>query len=440
MGDLTKDEEKLVPLLKGLRFLIADPTSSRKSFRALLSEFSVKPDQIEVVENTPDAFHVLEGKTPHVIFAEYSIGAQACFEFVRIQNERLDPAAVRAVFLVTTQDSNSLVTSAATESIDAVIIKPFSFGALKERFLQVLTEKLAPTPYVTMLNKGRTCFKNEQLDEALAIFRKARALDPKPSLALAYEAETLQTKKLHQEALSCYIQALQHNPTHFRSLLGSFDSFIELGKNEEAYEAARKLAQHHTIPAKRIPDMIRISITTQHFEDLVGFYQTAGDLSVLDDTIASHLGAGLVICGLHFLKRGNKSAAIDAFRKAEVASKQNTRILMRILQALISAGLESEMKSFMSRVPDEVRNSPDVQLAEIEFLNKAGQNLQALEQCLRLIKQGTKLERVYEIAIRVSTDMKRKETLIEELVFRAGNNFPEKKAFFESLIGRTQSS
>ena len=420
MGELTKGEQKLIPLLKSARFLIVDPTSSRKSLRSLMSDFSVKPDQIEVVENVPDAMHVIEGRTPNVFFVEYTIGSQACFDMIRIQSERLEPGSLRAVFLITTQDSNSMVTSAATENVDAIIVKPFSFGMLKDRFCEILFQKLAPTPYVQALDKGRLLLKEEQFDEALAVFRQARTLDPKPSLALALEAETFQARKDHEEALKCYEEALKHNPSHFRSLLGSFDSYLALGKNDEAYVSARTLAQHHTIPAKRIPDMIRVSINTQHFEDLVGFYQTAGDLSSMDESIASHLGAGLVICGLHFLKRSNKDSAIDAFRKAEVASKQNPRILMRILQALVSAGLEAEMKSFMSRVPEEIRNSPDVQMAEIELLKKTGQNLRALEQSLRLIQQGIKVE-------------KRKDSLIEDLIFKAGNAFPDKKPYYESL-------
>ncbi|HLE01217.1 MAG TPA: hypothetical protein VJB59_13220 [Bdellovibrionota bacterium] len=431
--ELSKEEQEFSQSLANVRFLVADPSSSRKSFRALLSYFKVKPHLVDVVDSAHDSTEVLKKNKHNVIFADYSLGGSHCFELIQVQQDVLSPEEVRAFFLITSQDSNSLVSSAADESVDAIFVKPFNFGILKQRFIEVLSQKIDPSPYTKAIKQGRRELKMEKPEEAIKSFQQAKKLDPAPALACSYEGEAHQMLKHHPEAIRSFEEGLSYNPTHFRSLLGAVESFMETEDYEKAYAAGRKLVDHHTVPVKRIPQLIRLSVLNQKFEDVVQFYEVTSRLDQSDDTLATYLGAGLVICGLYFLRKGANTSALDAFRKAEVACKQQPRILTRILRALITAGLEAEMKAFLSRIPDEVKDSAEVRLAQIEFWARSGSQHKALEYALKMIQENIKDEKLFEWAIRISKDLKRKDTLIEDLVFKAGQAFPDKRAFFEGM-------
>jgi len=434
MEELTPEVKKLTDAFKELRFLIADPSSSRKSFRALLSELRVRPNQITIAEMASDAQELTDKIRPHVIIAESTLGVQVCLELLRKQTENL-PTEPHAFFLVSTQNSNSLVTSAADENIDAVLLKPFTYGSIRDRLLEVMTQKLFPSPYTSTLRLGREALLAGDRKKALQEFERAKTLDAAPALACAQLGEIFQQDGDHEAAIQQFQEGLKFNDKHFRCLIGIVESHTTLKDHVSAYRFARQLVQHHTIPLKRIPEMIRLSVLNQQFEDVVGFYETTTSLETLDETLSIYLSAGLVICGLYFLRRKDTPSAISAFRKAEIAAKQQPRILKRILEALISAGLESEMKAFLSRVPDEVRNSVEIRIAQIESLEKSGSIPKALEETLGMLN-SSKSDKLYEIAIRLSVKLGRKESLVEDLVWRAGEAFPDKRDVFSSLAAR----
>ena len=434
MDELSKGELQFSSSLKDLRFLIADPSSSRKSFRALLSLFRVKPHQIDVVDNYQHAVDLLKKNRANVIFADYSLGGNNCFELIQMQQDLVPPEQIRGFFLATSQDSNSMVSSAADESVDAILVKPFTFGIIKEKFVEILTQKIQPSPYVKAIEQGRGLLKAEKYEDAIQIFINAQGLDKAPALACACAGEVLQKLKRHPEAVANFQQGLSHNETHFRCLLGMVTSLMELQEFERAYAVGRTLIEHHTVPMKRIPELIRLSILNKKFEDVVDFYETTNSMNEVDANLSASLSAGLVICGMHFLRRADNANAISAFRKAEVACKQDPKILKRILQALVTAGLEAEMKAFLSRVPPEVQDSPEIRLAELAFLERSDSPHRTLETALRLIKENLKDEKLFETAIRISVQLNRKETLIQDLVWKAVQLFPEKKEHFEALL------
>ena len=155
-----------------LSILIADPSSSRKSIRSLLSQLGAKPAQVTVVENMSDALENTKIKKPNVIFGDSTVFGADYMQLVKLQRESVAPDACKAFFLLTSKDSNIIATNAADDEIDSVLIKPFTMDSLKTEVVEVLRRKIKPTPFESILDQARILFNEGKDEEALSLFLK----------------------------------------------------------------------------------------------------------------------------------------------------------------------------------------------------------------------------------------------------------------------------
>jgi tetratricopeptide (TPR) repeat protein len=421
-----EQEAELVKALSKQRILIADSSSSRKSLRKLLGQFQVASSMIDVVDSYSDACEMINGRRPNIIFAESSLPGESVLGLIEIQKNALQAGEPRVFFFSTTKDSNAILSGAAEETVDGMILKPFTFDLLLEVFATAMLRKLNPTPYEKLINEGQAHMRVKESEEALKLFRSAIPYSPKPALARYWEGQALEQLEQIDEALQCYELGLSHDPLHYRCLLGLFEGSFKNADNEKAYKTGQKLCAHHAVPFKHIPLLIRVSIRNKKFDEVLAFYKDADALHRVEPTATLSLAAGLVVCGMWMLKQGNKGQALDAFRKAEMSSQGNPKILLRIIVELASKGFETEMKAMMSRLPEGIKDSPEIRLAELDFhLSHAGSEPKALQAALELIQLGQDSAKVYRVAIELSTKLGRKDKHVRELFDQAVAKHPE---------------
>jgi DNA-binding NarL/FixJ family response regulator len=435
---LNSEEQFISDRIQNLSFLVADHTSSRRSVRKLLSYFRVKPGQIEVVEDFNTAKDLLESRKPNVVFAEYEIGGGGGMELLQ-QHQRITPSpGVRVFFLVTQKDSNALASTAAEQDCDAVLVKPLTFQNLEEHFIRVMKQKAQPTEYYRLIDQARAKIDASKFQEALGILETAKSKDAKPTLAYAMAGAVFLKLKQPNKALENFQAGLKLNPTHYKCMTGVMDVLLIRNDNVAAYEIGKEIAKHHPIPLPRLPDFIRLSIVNQRFADTLEFAERVDDASQMDEKVSLHISAGLVVCGIHLFKCGKNAEAVKALRKAEVCCKGNPKVLTRILSAYIGAGLEKETKSLLGRVPEAVKQSNEVRLAELSLLQKQGKPYEVLKHGLELVRQGVREASLYETLITISLELNRRIELVEDLVWRAGKDFPDKKADFERYLPKKE--
>jgi len=422
-----------------LKFLIADPSTGRKSIRKLLSDIGVKTSQVDVAEGFGDAKEILEKHKCNIVFADSSLGNKQGLELLILHKQVVPADRIRAAVYFTAKDSNSMAATVADDDVDGIIIKPFTFGILQEKIIAVLTKKIHPSPADKLLEEGKLYFSQNKLDDAITAFRQTIQLDPSAAIAYSMLGASLAKNQEPDEAILAFDQGLKCNPTHFRSLCGKLDLLLSLNRVAEAYEVGKTIALNHTIPLGRIPDLIRLSILNSKFDDVCDFYKYAETLAASADLARRPIAAGLVVAGLHFLRTKNVAQAIDAFRKAENASMGSPQIVSRIIIALADAKLESEFNALLGRASPEVRQSPAVLTAEVNFIDKTQGPQKGLDAAYGLIRQGVVVEKIFEIAIRRSIELKRKPESIQELLDLAMSKIPERKEFFENL-GKGSSS
>ncbi|MCM2278527.1 MAG: tetratricopeptide repeat protein [Oligoflexia bacterium] len=436
MDDLSKEEIEFSKSLQDLRFLIADASSGRRSIRKLLSHFRVKANLIEVADTAADAVRLLQEKRPHIVFADDSIGEDgAALGLVETHARSLESERLRVFFLMTARESNAMVTGAAVENVDSVLVKPYTFDVLSHQFHRVLTEKINPTPYADAVQAGKALLERGQYQEAIEAFREAMRLDPRPALACSYLGAAFEAQGEMDQAEEAYLEGLASNPVHFRCLGGLLDCLLRKNEIERAYEVGRKIVEHHVVPMKRVPDMIRLSVLNHKFEDVLGFFGYSDALARADKGASIYLAAGLVVCGLYFLQRRDLPGATDAFRKADVVAQGNPKVQKRILMALVSAGLEGEVNSYAAKLPPELKNCPEVRIAELRRLAQNSSPAKVVERARELVRNGIKDKEVYALLLEKSKQIALSDALLEGLFQDAVRDFPQERAYFENALG-----
>lgn len=430
---LTAREKKFAEGIKELRFLIADPTSSRKSLRALLSHHGIKPERILVTEGLQESIDAIAAHKPNVLFADLSVGESQGLSLVEHHRAAVPPDEIRVFFLSTTENSRLLFSGAAEEHVDGIIVKPFTFDSLNGIFVEQCSDRLDPTVYQKAIHLTQAHLDAGELDKALSLCQSAKRIDPKPTLAWAIEGRILLGKKDTAAALRSFEAGLAIDPHHYRSLVGALDCYIALGEHAKGYEVVRKLSETHTIPLQRIPDLIRLAILNGKFADMIGFYEYGDAIAEAYPSATQYLAAGLVVCGIYFARKNSRSEALDAFRKAEVACRKYPKIQTRLLCAMIQADFVEEITIVSARMPEEIRESSEVRMAELMRMDRLSPPIQTLQHAINLFRQGFRARELFEILLKRSVELKRSNVNIDDILHAAEKAFPELKAHFAEL-------
>jgi tetratricopeptide (TPR) repeat protein len=382
-----------------------------------------------------DTRKLIESKRPNVIFLDYELGGSRSLELLDLHASILPNPPVKAVFLVSSKDTNALASTAAEQGTDSVLIKPFTFQSLRDEFIRVMKNKTQPSPYHKAVHVARDLFeRNNRPEDALKAVALAKKLDKKPTLACYYEGRILFTLGKFDDALKSFDEGIGYSQTHFRCLCGRMDVLMKQGKQQEAYDVARVIADNHTIPLSRISDFIRLSILNRKYDDALQFSSLVDDVQQVDESLAHHLSAGLVVCGLYLLKQHDKKNALIVFRRAEIAAKGQTKILKRLVCAYVEGDLDEEFKTMIMRMPEEVQNSMEVRVAELRALERKGKRDDVIRRAMEMIQAGMVDQELFRIAIRFSVALQRRRETIEDLVWKASKAFPEQKTEFEQLL------
>ena len=427
-------EKAIRKSLERVRFLIADTGSSRTSIQRMLSHFEVKRANIEVAASSEEARAIIAKTRPQVVFAEFEIAGKPGLELVKFHTDALELQMPRAFILILNKNSNMLVSSAADDPVDSLLVRPFTFQGLKNQFMDVVEQRVDPNEYHRAVSEGARHFEEGRLDQARSIFEQAANLDPSAVQAHAYLGVVLHRQGRYDEAVASFNRSLKIDPQYFKGLMGLFDTYLALGNIKGAYETGKWIAHHHPLPLRRLPDFIRVSISNNRLKDILGFYELTGEVEFLPVEIARSIAAGLAVCGLQFIKAADKENAIGAFKRALTLSRWNPLIVKRVLCALIEAGYVEEYTEHAAKAPPEVAGSLEVRVAEIRHWERKEDLYRALKLGLESIAQGVHDADLFRRMILLSSGLKRNAGTIRELIELGARKYPEMAASFRSLF------
>lgn len=433
------DLNALSKSLQDLSAMIVDDSSSRKSIRVLLSKLNMKPGKVDILDDAKMTESEIKAKKPNILFINFNMVGSDGLRFVEIHKSVIASGQPRCFFLITQQDSLSAIGDAADAEVDAIISKPFTTQSLETDITQALFRKLNPTPMQKLLDMISSLVQAGNLDDASRTVEAAKKLGQPTPILHYYEGIIAFKLDRHADAQKAFEAGLAIQPIHYRCLFGLLDVLITTKEHSRAYEIAKTISTNYTVPVKKIPDLIRLSIVNSKYEDILDFYNVVSNMNEVEDTLSAHIAAGLVVCGTYLLKQKNDPEnALKAYKKTETFSKGRPKIVKKIITDLFEANMETDADYFVSRAPDEVKDSAELEVARLEMLVRQNKSEDALNLALNLIRKKIPAPRAYHTAIKISIDIKRSRNNIEDLIGQATSSFPDLKSEFESYLSQLQ--
>lgn len=436
-----KENKPIIDYFEHKTWLILDTSgSSRSSIKKSITNLGSKIANMHDADNVIDAQKLIETKKPHFIVANKNINGGSTLSLHEL-HLKTNPNRINCGFyIITEENSLSEVAVALEHDMDGIISIPFTGAAIINCILNGQKHKVAPTPYVKKVNEALEKFLRGDFDSALKLFEAAFPLHKHPYEAHFYIGQIHVEKGELELAEAAFEQGVANNPKYFKCLIRVIELYYNHKKFKKAYDTCLLMAQNYPVSPNRLPQLIRLSIINQKYEDMNNYLTIFNSLHGGPSEIQIYLSAGLVILGKYFINSNENDKALEALKSSFKFSTGKYEVLKNITDSFIvlqktEVLLDMFVKTDMSVWPETAEG---FYFYMIHLTSDNDQEV--LMHGESLLKKRVKNILIYRGLIERSIKMKRKIGLIESLVIEATNNFPDNREEFEDLFAQAGAS
>jgi tetratricopeptide (TPR) repeat protein len=411
--------------------LIVDSNAvSRQSILKFMVTSGVNKDKISTVDNFKEAEDAIKKNRPNIVFCEFKITKHLATELLPTHLE-MNPNRLDASFFVIA-DSNSMAIAAevAENDVEGLIVKPFTMNSLKSSLLNGIKEKINPTPYVQNLEKAKTVYRSKNFEEALAMLEQCKTMSKDPSNACYYEGNVHGEMTNLKMAKDSYYEGLSANPDHFRCLNELFKLSLNEKNYMEAFDHGTKIFKKYPVSPSRIPDLTRIIIASNQFEEIFELAQIFAKEENLDPHMVAYIAAGLAVTAKHYAKVGDEANTAKAVQKGISLSQGSVKILRNMAQSYLLINKPQEAEKLLKQVNEQEQSTEHYLGMDFEISAATLPAGEIIKRGYELVKKGIKDQIIYEILIQKMKEGAAKPEMIEEIQSLAVRTYPELKAKF----------
>jgi hypothetical protein len=324
------------------------------------------------------------------------------------------------------------VAEAAEGDVDAYVVKPFTMETLRLHIAQAGIDKIKPEGYRGTIARGRDLLLEGKLTEAMTLFREAKSLSGKPSLACYYEGQGFERLKEPDHGQKSYEEGLLFNELHYRCSVALFDLLVSKKSLDRAYSVISKVSGVFPMSPKRLCATIDLAVRTQHFDDVDRYYEIFSKLDERREDLKRYLSAALVVGAMYQLRHKNSARAVSLLGKAALTAGDQPGVLREIVLTLAEHGELAQAKKFLERFPPVSRQAPVYLSAEYAILDKTAPGPEVLSKGRKLIQGGIQDPLIYRILIRRTVEAQPGDAVVG-LVNEASVIWPSQAATFKAL-------
>lgn len=432
----TQDEAMLKAFLSDKRILILDSqATTRQNLASNLVKFGAIRAYISFASSLEEAKKASEHIQQEIIFSDFWLGRDSGFDFIREQKVSFEKVGLKngLFFLITANTSQSAAAKAAEEDIDQFILKPFSHNSLKLLVIDAIKNKIAPNPFMLMIQKSEAMISEGNLDEAEELLLKALNEDANLSLAYFHLAQIQVKKGDAQQAEDFYNEGLDLNKIHYKCLSGLHELLWSQNRHQEAYDIMKKIVLYFPANSERLSNTLRDAIITDSFKDMAGYYQTFLDIDVKSEEVIHYICSALVVAGKHYLKKKDLKRALEHFELARLTSSHRSKFGLYIIESLLAYQFVDESTQFLLHLQTNSPDSEDYQAAKFLCAVRTLPAIDAIQLGREIIAAGVCVMSVYEKMITLSLDEGYPESA-GELFEQACKFWPDERARFTALL------
>ncbi|HUP56263.1 MAG TPA: response regulator, partial [Bdellovibrionota bacterium] len=385
------------------KIVIADTSKTiRTTIARALIELGAKQADLVLASNHPEAVEAIRKIGPDLVFADYHLDARCGLDLIP-EHRRVRHDFEKTLFiLVTGNATESAIAEAAEGDVDAYILKPFTMETLKRYVVRACLSKIQPTGYRGALLKGRDALVSGKLDEALKIFKEAKALSDKPSMACYYEGQSFEKLEKLESSQGSYQEGLRFNELHYRCSVALFDLHVSRNQLKDAYQVIRKVTEIFPVSPQRLCKTIDIAVRTGHYAEIGRYYDIFIKLDERRDELKKYLSAALLVGGLFQLKNKHVEAGVDLMRKAAITAGDSPAFLRELVLKCLEYDAIEPARQFLKRFPPATQGGTACLSSEYAILDRTAAADEVLVRGRALIKGGAQDPLIYRILIRRS--------------------------------------
>lgn len=364
--------------MKSRVLIVSSNSSARRSLQKFFCEEGISVQNIKARAKISDAMEDLKAGNISLIISDYMVAGRSGIELFE-EVQRINPYLKDSLFVLMSREScKAEIAQAAEEEVDAFVLMPFTAGSIRRTLFETIEKKINPSKYMKLIEEGKKILLEEKNPQkALNYFQLALSENSKPSLACFYYAQVKKLMNEEVEAMNKLIEGLNYNQIHYRCLVGLYEMYLGMGKEEDAYDIVKKVANLFPANPNRLAEVIRLAVVTQNYNDVHDYFNIFTEMEERNDLIIKHICSGLAVCGKHHLINNRVDRALESFRKLITAEK-SPKFVKIIMEFLIDFNQAKYTEEFRKKMEINEKSS-DYQLAD--FLGSAyGANAGRLAQ------------------------------------------------------------
>jgi tetratricopeptide (TPR) repeat protein len=122
------------------------------------------------------------------------------------------------ILILTSEASKENILMARDIGVSGCLVKPFEFGTLADKLVDIARKRTDPPEHVKLIKKGELSFEQGRYDEALAFYRESQKMKTYARV-LVNIGETFEKKGDYFNARNSYEKAFEANPQYLRAYL-----------------------------------------------------------------------------------------------------------------------------------------------------------------------------------------------------------------------------
>lgn len=421
MSDLNK---ALDEFLKDQFCLIVEPSPTfSASIMACLSGFGLRADRVKLAKTFEDAKRFIHESKPKILITEYEVGPHFGLALIEAQESHYGEME-RISIIVTKNSSDSAVSEAAEEQVDAFILKPFSSDVFSDRVREAFQRKIKPTEYVQSIREGKKDFDAKEFEAAHRDFEAAKGLHQKPALACFYLGQTLQAQGDTASALQEFREGLKHNPLHYKCLIGQFEILMAEKNYAEAYKLVATIKANYPLTSHRLGQIFIAAVYTRHFDDLQGYFDLFTRLDQRTPWLIQLTSLALFTAAKFQIVAGDMTRAMRFFDMALTAAAREIKFVEMIVDELVTARAGDQVQQIVAKIlPTDIGTPAHARISLKADMLTLGPD-QVIEKGRRLVSEGHGSPEMYPELIRIMV-AGGKDALAETVVTKALEKNPE---------------
>lgn len=429
-----KKVQAIKKFLGDKKALIADDKkTTRTTLKKILTKFGVKVQHIFIADNNSDASEIINDLKIDIVFAGYNVGSEKGIDLLNT-HMNVFPNRQRAIFSLIS-GPNSIASSCLildTEA-DDYIAEPFTTKSIADSFLKIVERKITSSPFLNAYHKTKELIFLNELDTARKIIEPLKLGQNHLDEIYYLEARVFQEEGNTEEALKLFEMALEVNDSHYLSLKSLVEEYSNLKMWKNAYTHTIKLLNNYPINPENLPELIRLSIANQQYEDLIKYAEFFSGLEVQSPCLKTNIAASLVICSNYFMKNKERDKGVKTLLEAVKHSSGKFSILEKIISIFIEYKEVKLAYDILNQFEPLHGENPSYRNLEIQidYCNKDIKSV--LKKGIPLAESGAANIEVYEVVILSSIQAQRKTNSIIHLIDKAAAKFPERSKYFQSM-------